>query len=198
MTEDITAILQRLGNLEKEVAELRNIIGQRMAVPTPQPAPPQARLQSAADAEVKAFNDAVFALGGQILNCRSRAEFLRIRQSYVAVLTEFRKRLPEDTFRRLRAKKDEQLLNLYNKVKDTWPIDYSEHVAAKNVPLTEDTKLDYYFRRDEDAIEYIAENAQTIDEAKTAAVAFCHSFGGLNKDVYTRIILDRWTERHPK
>ena len=193
MNDDMTAVLQRIDRLEKEVAELRNMIGQRIST-TPQPTPP--RQQTAADSDIKALNDAVFAIGGQILNCKSRAEFLRIRQSYANVLAEYKNRLPEDTYRRIKVKKDEQLLGLYNKVKDSWPIDYTEHVDAKNVPLTEDTKLDYYFRRDEDAINYIADNASSIDEAKAAAVAFCHSFGGLNKDVYTRIIIDRWTERH--
>lgn len=192
MNDDMTAVLQRIDRLEKDVAELRNMIGQRIST-TSQPVHLR---QTAADADIKSLNDAVFAIGGQILNCKSRAEFLRIRQSYANILAEYKNRLPEDTYRRIKAKKDEQLLGLYNKVKDSWPIDYTEHVDAKNVPLTEDTKLDYYFRRDEDAINYIADNAQTINEAKAAAVAFCHSFGGLNKDVYTRIIIDRWTERH--
>lgn len=140
------------------------------------------------------YGDRIYALCGKFRKCQEHDEYKALQEEYRKILAEVRATYPEQ-YEDFKNARNEQVRKCTIELRKRWPAErekYAAAVEAKTVPLTEDTRYDKYFSKEEDALEYIAQNASCEDVVSKAIDGFCRDFGGLNKTVYKEIAIQKW------
>lgn len=186
--ERITELEGRVENLTEVVRTLISRLDSMAIRQQPKPALRNDRLSP--------YKDAVYKIVGRIYKCSTRGEFNLVRADYLKILNDVKKEFDNETYQAFKDRSNTTTLEAYNKKKKEWPVDHSEEVLNKTVPLTRECKYDFYFKTSDEAVDYIIENAESEEHAKECAIAFCRCFGGLNEAAYVNIITNEWKSKH--